>query len=556
MTTDLRPVDELDLRDHLDVLRRRWVLVVATVASAVALATAASLVRTPQYRASAEVLLQQDAHDDVLADGRSAQGTGDLGQMVQTELQVMRSRSVERAVAAELGHRPAVTISAKGDTQVVVIDAVRPSRADAEREADTYASVYVDMRQRQTRTALHQASGAIRNQLTTLDERVDGLYRQLTELRARAAAADEEDRADLAVREGRLKATIEAQEVSLAARRVAFTEQIDQLELAANLAESRGARVVSEATRPGDPISPRPQRDIPLALVLGLVVGVALAFVRDHLDDTIRSKEDLDRATEGVDVLGLIPEIEGWGVRTDALLESVAHPSSAAAEAYRSVRTSLQFIGLERRVGLIQVTSSAAAEGKSTTAANVAVALARAGKRVVLVDCDLRRPRVHQFFDIDNAVGFTSVLLREVPVSGACVDAPGVPRLSVMPSGPIPPNPSELLSAGATKAALTSLTETFDFVIVDSPPLLPVADAVILAGYADATVLVAASRSTTVRSITRALELLRQIDAPLVGVVLNKVGGRPAYGYEQAYGHAYGEAPTRRPPVPDAAVQR
>ncbi|MCU1496128.1 MAG: capsular exopolysaccharide family [Acidimicrobiales bacterium] len=547
MSTEPRPQDDLELRDHLDVLRRHRLLIVATIALAVLVATAATVLRIPQYRAGAEVLLQQEADRDVLAEGRSQQNPAYLGQLVQTEMQVMRSRSVRDAVAAELGRTPDVSISAKDETQVVVISAVRDSKREAAREANTYASVYADISQRQTRTALTEASNAIRDQLATLDRRVEGLHADLAELQARTAAAtDDDELAALAVQEGRLRATIEAQEGSLATRRVALTEQIDQLELAANLSQSRGVRVVSEAALPGAPISPRPVRDIPLAAVLGLVLGVALAFVRDHLDDTIRTKEDLDRSTGALSVLGLVPDIDGWRDRGQARLESLANPTSPAAEAYRGVRTSLQFIGLERKLRVIQITSSTVAEGKSTTSANLAVALARAGKRVVLVDCDLRRPRVHRFFDLDNAVGFTSVILREVPAAAAYVPVPDVPRLSVMPSGPIPPNPSELLSTSAAVAALHALDEEFDFVIVDSPPLLPVADSVVLAGYVDATVLVATSRSTTKRSLTRALELLRQIDAPLVGVVFNKVGGHSADGYGYGHRDAYAQSTKTR----------
>src|SRR3954451_13891935 len=183
----------------------------------------------------------------------------------------------------------------------------------------------------------------------------------------------------------------------------------------------------------------------------------------------------------------------------------------------------------------VQVTSPRAAEGKTTTLANLAVALARAGQRVVMVDCDLRRPRIHDFFGVTNEVGFTSVLLGELPLSEAVQEVPGERLLMLLASGMLPPNPSELLASQRTVQILAALQSESDVVLIDSPPMLPVTDAAVLCARVDATLLVTRAGTTGRRELARAIELLHQVDAPLVGTVFNGVSDESAYGYTYSY---------------------
>jgi non-specific protein-tyrosine kinase len=223
---------------------------------------------------------------------------------------------------------------------------------------------------------------------------------------------------------------------------------------------------------------------------------------------------------------------------------SIEDPTSPAAEAYRTLRTSIQFLGLEQPMRTLQVTSANPQEGKTTTLANLAVALARSGSTVAIVCCDLRRPRVHEFFGLENDVGFTSVLLGKVPLAGAVQEVPDQARLSLLASGPLPPNPSELLSSRRTVEVFGSLQAEYDFVLIDAPPVLPVTDALVLSGRVDATLLVAVAGATTRKEAARAVELLRQVDAPLVGAVLNGVDTEGSYGY--AYQSYRYESPVGR----------
>jgi capsular exopolysaccharide synthesis family protein len=288
-------------------------------------------------------------------------------------------------------------------------------------------------------------------------------------------------------------------------------------------------------------VSPTPRRNVLLGLLLGLVLGVGSVVLLEHLDDSIKSKEDIERNAPGLMVLGVIPLVPQWRDRTQTRLVAMTEPNSPTAEAYRTLRTSIQFLGLDRSLRVLQVTSPVASEGKSTTLANLAVALSQAGSRVVVVCCDLRRPRIHQFFGVPNEVGLTSVLLGQVPLTKALQSVPGQPRIMVLASGPIPPNPSELLSSQRTADLLSQIANQADIVLVDCPPVLPVTDAAVLARKVDGTLVVASAGMTTTKDLARTIQLLGQVDAPLLGVVLN--GGTA----EAGYGYTYYQAGAAKP---------
>ena len=179
----------------------------------------------------------------------------------------------------------------------------------------------------------------------------------------------------------------------------------------------------------------------------------------------------------------------------------------------------------------MQITSAESAEGKTLTAANLAVAFASADRHVAVVGCDLRRPRLHELFGLPNDVGFTSVVLGDVRAFDALQVVSGHPNLAVLAAGPLAPNPSELLGSARAQDAISALADTADLVLIDSPPVLPVSDALVISGFVDATILVASAGSSTRRSIRRALELLRQLDAPVVGTVLNNAEPDSRSGY-------------------------
>ncbi len=207
------------------------------------------------------------------------------------------------------------------------------------------------------------------------------------------------------------------------------------------------------------------------------------------------------------------------------------------------MRTSVEFLSLDRPIGSIQVTSALAAEGKTSTLANLAVTFARAGQRVIILCCDLRRPRVHEFFGLSNRVGFTSVLLGDTPLGTAIQQADRELPIGLVASGPLPPNPAELLASKRAVDVVEDLDRRCDLLLIDSPPVLPVTDALVISGLVDGVLLVASGGSSTKRGIKRATELLHQVDAPLIGAILNGVQHKYEYGYAYGDNRYYLDAP-------------
>jgi capsular exopolysaccharide synthesis family protein len=288
---------------------------------------------------------------------------------------------------------------------------------------------------------------------------------------------------------------------------------------------------------PSSAVSPKPLRDALLGAVLGLLLGIGLAFLIDYLDDSVETRSEMQRAVgHGVPVLAEIPTVPGWKKKSGAYLITRAVPSAPAAEAYRTLRTSVEFLGLDKEIPTFQVTSARSDEGKTTTIANLGVALARAGRKVFVVSADLRRPRLHEFFGLSNEIGLTSVLLGEVALNDALLAVPGEPRLALLAAGPPPPNPSELLSSARMDQIVASLQKGADVVLFDSPPVLPVSDSLVLAGLVDATLLVASAGESSRRALHRAYELLRQVDAQVVGMVLNNADDTASDRYGYGYG--------------------
>lgn len=502
-----------ELRDYLAVLRRRKWSIVACAVVVVGAALVTSLLQTPVYLGTTKVLLQPVSTATLF--NPSTGQRNDPARAVDTQIQVIKSEPVRAAVRRQLGVAPPVSATAVGQTDVIDVSVQSTKAAVAARAADAYATAYIDFSRKKAVDDLLAASQQIQ-------AKVDDLQRQIDALDARADQAPPPQQA--AVRED-----VKAEKDQLIQQQGTFKQRLDQVQVDANLSTG-SAQLVTPASTPTSPIKPTPLRSAVLALVVGLLLGVGLAFLRDHLDDSVKTKDDLDRAAGGMAVIGVIPAVSGWKAREEPRVVSLTDTRSAATEAYRTLRTSIQFLGLDRPLGVLQVTSPGAEEGKSTTLANLGVAMAAMGQRVVIVCCDLRRPRIHEFFGLDNSVGLTSVLLGHDPLLDAVQEVEAQPRLSLLASGPLPPNPADLLSAQRTADVLTALRAHADMVLIDCPPVLPVTDSLILAGRADALLLTCLAGVTTGKEVARATELLRQVGAPLVGAVLNGASQGEPYG--------------------------
>jgi capsular exopolysaccharide synthesis family protein len=330
-------------------------------------------------------------------------------------------------------------------------------------------------------------------------------------------------------------------------------ERLKETDLA-RMMRVNNVRIVDFATEPTIPSRPRLSVNLAISLIFGLLAGIGLASLRDRLDSSLKTPDDLEEKL-GVTFLGLLPELspntpkrpgqrgrrrrgegasEGPRTTPDELIVHT-HPLSGIAEAARSIRTNIMFMNPDKPPRKILVTSAAPAEGKTTVACSIAIALAQGGQRVCVVDCDLRRPRIHRIFGRAGDAGVTSVLVGDATIEE--VAAPThVQNLWAVPAGPMPPNPADLLQSERLRKFIAELGERFDRVVIDSPPLVAVTDPAIISTSCDGTIFVVRAFKTSHHLSAQGLRSLRDVDSPILGAVLNAVNlDRHEYSYYYHY---------------------
>jgi capsular exopolysaccharide synthesis family protein len=501
-------IDALDeqssLREYAKILwGRRWIIIVVVLAT-VGLSLAYSAATTRVYEGTADLLLSPPLPATILQANNAAQPNAIVD--VPTQIQVIESASVADIVRKTIPDAPAVTAAQVGATTVVTVSVESPDPQLAARSATAYANAYLRLQRQQTAATLTAASALLQQHLNALQATITQVHDEVAAVGTSNAG---------------VQAELSSLQAALQTEAEGIQSQLTTYGFFAQTQAGESGQVVTAASVPTKPVKPKTGEYALLAAILGLALGIGVALIVETFDDGIREREDLERASDHQTILGLVPEIPDWRYPEAAYLVSRSAPRSSPAEAYRSLRTAIQFLGLERSIRTLQFTSPSGPEGKTTTLANLAVVIAQAGLRVVIVDCDLRRPRLHDFFGLSNRIGFTSVLLQERTLEEALEPVPGLENLRILASGPIPPNPSELISGAHAAELLQALGEDADLVLIDSPPVLPLSDAVALAGQVDAVALVAAAGVSTRSQVSRSLQRLAQVDAPVLGIVLN-----------------------------------
>lgn len=315
-------------------------------------------------------------------------------------------------------------------------------------------------------------------------------------------------------------------------------------------------QVIEPAELPTIPIGPNRMMTVLLAAIIGFLLAAAAAHLLEYLDDTIKNPDDVSNAF-GLNTLSAVPAFDQIEETQDEV-PLLTSDRSAPTEAFRVLRTNLQFTAVENPLKTLVISSPSPSEGKSLTIANLAVSLAKGERRVLLVDTDLHRPRLHRLFKLKNNVGVTSALLEEHPSIDSLLQPTSLPGLQVLTSGPLPPNSAELLGSARMRALLEDLASRADIVLLDSPPVTVLADAAILSSQCDGVLLVLDSGRTRREPARRALQALRRVDARVVGVVLNRMPMRGAgYYYYYDYYRYYssgdennGSSPRSGPPAP------
>ncbi|MGH3457709.1 polysaccharide biosynthesis tyrosine autokinase [Aeromicrobium sp.] len=307
------------------------------------------------------------------------------------------------------------------------------------------------------------------------------------------------------------------------------------------------ASIVDRATAPDAPVSPRPVRNLALATALGILLGIGVAVLRETFDTSVSTPDELEEATKGAPLLGSINFDKDAPTRP---LISALNSHDPRVEAFRVLRTNLQFVNVDSESKVYVVTSSVPEEGKSTTVCNLALTLAAGGEKVVILEADLRQPKVAEYLHLEGTVGVTTVLTGRVTDDEALQATTW--GLQVIAAGSIPPNPAELLQSKAMKVLINNLRERFDVVLIDAPPLLPVTDAALLASASDGAILVVRHGKTTRDQVNVAVGRLDSVGAHLIGTVSNMTPvRRGSYGYGYSYGYAPEPGHSKKEPAKD-----
>lgn len=537
--------DVVSIREQLGVLRRRWLIVVATVVLAVAVAVAVSLAQTPLYRAQSQIFVEP------FGSFEGSDTTEIPPEEIATQVRVISTSSTLAAeVATELGldETPSellnsVSVEAVEGTRVISVSALRASPEQAADVANAFANGYLATRLAQEVERISALQELYANQLTELQDRAQELTKAAVE------AAPPDQRAELR-----------------SERRTLNTQQQVVAEQIATIPSASGGGRIYEAQPPalGNPAQPRTLRNALLAAVLGLVLGIGLAFLRDHFDDAVRDERRLRGALGSRPLLGRIPRS---AEERKGRVATLVAPHSPVSEAYRTLNTNVRFLlaaarpATEVRHGppggrVLLVSSAGPAEGKTSVASNLAVAAAGVGLRVVLVDGDLRRPSLSERFGVKDLPGLSDVLATGAPVGSHLLDV-GIDGLAILAGGAMPPNPAELLASPALRSIFQELTAEADLVVVDSAPLLRVADTLELVPLVDVVLLVVRRGVSRLRMVSGAIERVRHVGGNVAGAVYNDVAGRgDGYGYGYGSGSRGSSASGVGVPPPEQVSDR
>jgi capsular exopolysaccharide synthesis family protein len=504
----------VDIRDLMDMVwRRKWLIMFVTLVFT-ALAAGYSYTRIPEYTSTATVLVRPILTNPL--------ETNPIEQVsVQTELRIATSAAVGQVAADKLGQpRSAVpdlidnvSVSSPEETQILEISYAGHGRKEAQEGAQAFAEAYLEFKSKQAIDTISEYTSKLQTSIQQVTTQISDLNNRIVTTPRRTALWQ-----DLLNRRTSLEAT-----------RLALQNQLTTL---SSLNVDAG-QVIQPALLPLAPSSPNHELDLALGVILGLVIGVAIASIDERARQRRPSEVMLEQYLEAP-ILGAIPKSRVTLSRL-ARPAIIGDPRGRAAESYLLLRTNLLAVNGSRGDKTVMITSGARGEGKTTTAVNLSAALAQMGKEVILVSADLRNPRLHSFFGIPNTYGLIQILRGETGFDDA-LHKTMIPRLRVLPSGPPSSagEPVEQLQSDLMLEVLARCTEAADVVVIDSAPVLPVADSLVLAPVVDGVLFVADARKATRDAIVQCRYQLSQVGGRIIGGVLTGIAPRSSriHSYE------------------------
>lgn len=525
--------DELELSDYLRILRRRWPWVVMPFILIVGLAAAFTAAQGTVYCSTAQVgLTPSAAQDAIQGDTNVFIANRDLA----NEINIAYSDSVRNEVTAQLGLEPNVAVTADTDSDALAFRGCASTARGSALHANTWANVYVTTKQQAAADSIGAAVEGLQVRLADLRTQRQEVREPLDALEDRLAAATTDGartRIQTDITQLQSDLAVELQLIDAELQSIANT--ITQLQLRGELARTGTAQVDQVAAPPPRASNAPLSRNLILGGVIGLIIGAAAALLAENLDRSIKSSEDI----HDVPVLGSIPRPSRDMAGVDLSLAAMNYTGSPVAEGYQKVRTAVEFALLGRKITSLQITSPDQAEGKTTTSANLAWAMSAVDHRVVLADVDFRRPRIHDVFGCPPEPGLSDNLLHGTPLNKLALRVDDDrSNMVIIPTGAQPPSPGDFVASPAFSGLLRNLEAEADLVILDSPPVLPVSDALSIARQVDAVIVTARAGKTTRYELTKAVDSLRAVGADVLGVCIVGVkADHPRYGYGYGYGY-------------------
>lgn len=524
-----------DLRRYLALLWHwAWLLVLATILAGAA-AYIVSKQMTPIFQASTTILVNEAPatkttdYSSILTSER----------LTQTYSQLLTKQPILAGVIKRLGInidvgvlKKMVQVQPVRDTQLIEVRVQDTNPDRAARIANAIFQEFADQNQALQATRYGASKQSLETQLDQMDQQIQKATANLATLGDSTNNQNERDRL----------------ETTLAQYRQTYAYLLQSYELV-RLAEANSTSNVVQAepaSPPASPIKPRVFTNTLLAAVVGLLLAVGIAFLVEAMDDTIRNPGDIAHQL-GLPVLGMIAKYE----YEDDNPITMTQPRAPVAEAFRSLRTNIQFASVDTPLRTLLVTSPSPADGKSTVAVNLGVVLAQSGRKVVILDADLRRPKIHKIIRLANRRGLSDLFVQNQVYLDGAVQKTEIQNYYALTSGSLPPNPSELLGSGKMVDIIHQLEDQAELVVIDTPPLLAVTDACVLAPRVDGVLLIIKPGVTKLAACKQAVEQLRHVGAKILGVVLNEIEiKRSRYyyyhyrGYYYAYYDTYGESPS------------